>query len=97
MIGATTTKENEFYLMTEYCEYGALDGYLKEKYKNKQFVNELVPIGDGNDAAEKQQLVWKVFSFFLIKQKYLKSFIILKNINYIRCYTSWPLFGQKVV
>jgi hypothetical protein len=27
----------------------------------------------------------------------LKSFIILKNINYIRCYTSWPLFGQKVV
>ena len=57
LIGATTTVENEFYLMTEYCEYGSLDTYLKEKYKNKQFVNEIVCNGS-EDSADK--VIWKV-------------------------------------
>jgi len=50
LIGATTTRDNEFYLMTEYCEYGSLDRYLQEKHKNNLYINEIV---DGNLNAAK--------------------------------------------
>jgi serine/threonine protein kinase len=55
LIGTTTTNDtNQFCLMTEYCEYGSLDLYLKEKYKNKLFVNE-IPISD-NISDDHEQL-----------------------------------------
>ena len=57
LIGATTTNENEFYLMIEYCENGSLDCYLREKYKNKQFINEIVYNGSDDSAAK---VIWKV-------------------------------------
>ncbi len=40
LLGTMTQKENVFLLMTEYCEYGSLDRYLQDKYRNKQFVNQ---------------------------------------------------------
>jgi serine/threonine protein kinase len=47
LIGAITKDDNEFYLMTEYCEYGSLDRFLNDKYRNNLFVNEFA--GDESD------------------------------------------------
>lgn len=42
LIGTTTTIENQFCLIMEYCEYGSLDKYLQRIYKNGHFINEIV-------------------------------------------------------
>jgi serine/threonine protein kinase len=48
LIGTTTTKDdNQFCLMTEYCEYGSLHDYLQMKYENKQFIDE-IPVCDNS-------------------------------------------------
>jgi serine/threonine protein kinase len=41
LIGTMTIDTNEFYLLTEYCEYGSVERYLQEIYKKNRFVNEI--------------------------------------------------------
>ncbi len=52
LIGATTMNENEFFLMTEYCEYGCIDRYLQQT----RFVNEIVC----NGSVDRQEVIFKV-------------------------------------
>jgi serine/threonine protein kinase len=42
LIGTTTDEYNQLYIMTEYCEYGNLECYVQQKYKNRQFIDEIV-------------------------------------------------------
>jgi serine/threonine protein kinase len=67
LIGATTTLAHEFYLMIEFCEYGSLGGYLRYKYDNKLFVNEILSNTD-------TKVVWKVL---IEKRIYSKQLLIL--------------------
>jgi len=53
LIGAITIVDGEFMLITEYCEYGSLDCYLRKKYYDEKYDNEIVL----NNA---DRCVWKV-------------------------------------
>jgi serine/threonine protein kinase len=57
LIGTTTTINQQFCLMTEYCEYGSLDCYLQDKYNSNQFINEIV--SNGSETPE-GKVIWKV-------------------------------------
>jgi hypothetical protein len=41
-MGAITTVKDEFCVVIEYCEYGSLDSFLRNKIERNKFVNELV-------------------------------------------------------
>uniref|UniRef100_A0A914VAD9 Protein kinase domain-containing protein n=1 Tax=Plectus sambesii TaxID=2011161 RepID=A0A914VAD9_9BILA len=54
LLGAITTIETDFCLVTEYCECGSLDCFLQAKWKNGDFEDELVFEGNENEK------VWKI-------------------------------------
>ena len=73
LIGTTTIAEdNQFCLLTEYCEYGSLDCYLQKKYDNNQFVNETVVCSDRDHESSDANQIATVIRFFVwnIGQKY---------------------------
>jgi serine/threonine protein kinase len=57
LVGAITTLKTDFCLMTEFCERGSMDNFLKNIYKENKFENELL------DAKESSQM-WKVLYRF---------------------------------
>lgn len=41
LYGAVTTSKDDFLIVTEYCENGSLDGFLREKFDTGCFVDEM--------------------------------------------------------
>ncbi len=78
LIGATTTNKNELYLMTEYCEYGSLETYLQEKYKNKLFIDQIVQ-------NNQEKMIWKVqlFIYFYLSCMCVLDFSVLSKATWI--------------
>ncbi len=56
LIGVTTSIIDELYLLVEYCEYGSLAVYLRDKHENDQFVNEI----DGDFRNKRGKVIWNV-------------------------------------
>uniref|UniRef100_A0A914UJK8 Protein kinase domain-containing protein n=1 Tax=Plectus sambesii TaxID=2011161 RepID=A0A914UJK8_9BILA len=54
LLGAITTIKTDFSLVTEYCECGSMDSFLQAKWKNGDFVDELI------FEANENEKVWKV-------------------------------------
>ncbi len=42
LVGAITTSRADFCVLTEYCEWGSLDQFLKKKFNNGDFENEII-------------------------------------------------------
>jgi serine/threonine protein kinase len=47
LCGAVTTNKSNFCVLTEYCENGSLDRFLKLKFKNGLFIDQVF-VGNGN-------------------------------------------------
>jgi serine/threonine protein kinase len=95
LIGATTTiktNKNEFYLVTEYCEYGSVESYVQKKYRNQLFFNEI----DCNNADS--NFAWKVKLFLhLISNDasyLLYSVMLIKTIGGNR---SFKAFNMTII
>jgi hypothetical protein len=59
--GAITTSKDDFQIVTEYCENGSLDNFLREKIDSGCFVNELMAnIDDQNYQTPSTRRGWKV-------------------------------------
>uniref|UniRef100_A0A914WDP8 Protein kinase domain-containing protein n=1 Tax=Plectus sambesii TaxID=2011161 RepID=A0A914WDP8_9BILA len=54
LLGAITTIKTDFSLLTEYCECGSMDSFLQAKWKNGDFVDELI------FEANENEKVWKI-------------------------------------
>jgi serine/threonine protein kinase len=46
LLGAITTNKDDFCVVIEYCEYGGMDSFLRGKFDNNKFINELIPQTD---------------------------------------------------
>ncbi len=58
LLGACTVLEVNFCLITEYCENGSLDSFLRSKFDNEKFIDEIVVL-------EEEKIVYKVRSFII--------------------------------
>jgi serine/threonine protein kinase len=78
LIGTTIDEDNQFYLMTEYCEYGSLHGYLQKKYQNKQFVKEITNACNDTDHESNQLLsnVRKSGFFSIVETGYVDKILL---------------------
>lgn len=48
LIGGITKSDNKFCMVTELCEFGCLEKYLRTKARHELFLDEIVPIADSN-------------------------------------------------
>uniref|UniRef100_A0A914V9R7 Protein kinase domain-containing protein n=1 Tax=Plectus sambesii TaxID=2011161 RepID=A0A914V9R7_9BILA len=49
LIGAVTTDAANICMITEFCEFGSLDNFLKKKKETKQFISEIISTAYDND------------------------------------------------
>jgi serine/threonine protein kinase len=42
LIGAITKSRTDFCILIEYCELGSVDRFLQEKFKNSEFIDEII-------------------------------------------------------
>ncbi len=56
LIGTTEIYKHQRCIMTEYCEYGSLETFLQKKFKNNQFISEIV-------SNEEENVVWRVCGY----------------------------------
>ena len=54
LIGAITTIRADFCILTEYCEWGSMDQFLRRKIKNGEFLDEIIKEENGTSQ------IWKV-------------------------------------
>jgi hypothetical protein len=59
LVGAITTSKEDFCILTEYCEWGSLDHFLRNKYNSDDFENELLFEKNQNDTADSEE-IWRV-------------------------------------
>ena len=68
LLGAITTKDlADFCVVTEYCEFGSLDEFLKQKSSRKLFIDEIVA-NTCESAAENSRSTQYIVSFFSQKK-----------------------------
>ncbi len=61
LVGAITTSRTDFCILTEYCEWGSMDHFLRKKFNNGEFENEI--ICDGSATKERiaiSEQIWMV-------------------------------------
>lgn len=59
LIGANTSSIDHFCILTDYCEWGSLDNFLRNKTDNDQYVNEIVS-GDSDSKENSARHTYRV-------------------------------------
>lgn len=60
LVGAATRNIEHFCILTEYCEWGSLDNFLRNKFGSEKYVNEVVSenIDNNEQSARQAYKVW---------------------------------------
>lgn len=62
LVGAVTKNKEHFCILTEYCEWGSLDNFLRRKIENEKYVDELIPEYSDNSMESTRQ-IYKVHNY----------------------------------
>jgi serine/threonine protein kinase len=72
LIGAITTNIDDYRVIIEYCEYGSLEIFLREKEKEGKFVNEYIVTSNDDYQLIQSEYHWTV-GFFAQVMKSAKN------------------------